>query len=93
MHRQLREQVLERDGYLCQDCHKRAQHVHHIMALSKFGKRNKGLAWDEKNMISLCATCHIPNAHTKKSAKRYIAHLKELYGYDYTDHPWCEFSE
>jgi hypothetical protein len=63
------------------------------MPLSKFGKNNKDLAWQEKNMISLCSTCHIPWAHTKEARRRHINYLKELYGYVYDDAPWREYNE
>ena len=48
------ETIRERDGYLCQRCHKeqvgRAFHVHHLDG----DKRNSDL----DNLILLCPTCH-----------------------------------
>ena len=50
---QLRQQVLERDGWRCQYCgHSAGLEVHHI-------QRRSGLGDDaEQNLITLCATCH-----------------------------------
>lgn len=57
--KKLREYILARDNYLCQDCLKNkviseATEVHHIEKLRK--------AWDKRydpdNLISLCGECH-----------------------------------
>ena len=49
----LRQQVLERNGWRCQQCgHPIGPEVHHIQARS-------GLGDDvERNLITLCAKCH-----------------------------------
>jgi len=52
----LRQQVLERDGWRCQDCgSSKHLHVHHQVNRSKLG--NDAL----DNLITLCATCHQGN--------------------------------
>ena len=52
----LREFILERDNYHCQDCDKYFMdiglEVHHIMFLRERGTN------DEENLISLCHKCH-----------------------------------
>jgi 5-methylcytosine-specific restriction endonuclease McrA len=52
-YRQLRLQILERDGWRCQHCGRRDQlQVHHIVSRSQLG------ADSGENLILLCADCH-----------------------------------
>ena len=52
-YRQLRQQVLERDGWRCQYCGRLEQlEVHHIRSRAQLG------ADSELNLITLCADCH-----------------------------------
>jgi 5-methylcytosine-specific restriction protein A len=49
----LRRQVLERDGWRCQDCGAaKALQVHHLRARSQLGGDFM------QNLITLCASCH-----------------------------------
>jgi 5-methylcytosine-specific restriction endonuclease McrA len=49
----LRDRVLERDGWRCQDCgSSKDLHVHHLAKRSKFGDDASD------NLIALCASCH-----------------------------------
>lgn len=57
--RKLREQILRRDGYMCQESlrygrHVEADTVHHVFPASKYPE----LAWDPRNLISLCSAEH-----------------------------------
>lgn len=56
----IREQILARDGYTCQICHKTMTdsilHVHHIKPFRTF--INKCEANDPANLITLCPDCH-----------------------------------
>ncbi len=56
----IREQILARDGYTCQICHKAMTdstlHVHHIKPFRTF--MNKREANDPANLITLCPDCH-----------------------------------
>ena len=46
-------QVLERDGWRCQNCGRcRELEVHHIQSRSRLGNDR------EENLITLCAGCH-----------------------------------
>ncbi len=58
----LRELVLERDNYTCQECHAFSMNgflqVHHIKPLFRGGVN------DETNLVALCPTCH-KTAHRK----------------------------
>ena len=52
-YRQLRLQILERDGWQCQHCGRRDQlQIHHIVRRSQSG------ADCEENLIVLCGECH-----------------------------------
>lgn len=55
----MRESVLRRDGYKCQNCKRYgkstpATTVHHI----KHFEDHPELALDPKNLVSLCEACH-----------------------------------
>ena len=54
----LRQQVLERDGWKCQNCGSAKDlHVHHLTKRSRLGN-------DElDNLITLCAICHLREHH------------------------------
>lgn len=49
-----RKQVLERDGYECQDCGAtdKPLHVHHVTPISEGGNHNLS------NLEALCESCH-----------------------------------
>lgn len=52
-----REQIFERDSYACQACHDTSGgnlNAHHIIPHS----RDKSVAWDLDNGITLCKSCH-----------------------------------
>lgn len=52
--RNVRDEVLERDGYRCTDCGSRENiHVHHIKPRRKGGKDT------HDNLITLCQKCHV----------------------------------
>ncbi len=52
-YRNLRQQVLERDGWRCQSCGRLTDlQVHHMQSR---GKQGNDL---EENLITLCASCH-----------------------------------
>ena len=64
-HRQWREKVLRRDGYLCAECRKygrrdregnpvAATHAHHIRSVEEHPE----LRYVVSNGVSLCAACH-----------------------------------
>jgi len=58
-HKEWREKVLRRDGYLCQECKKYgrnipATHAHHIKSRDEYPE----LQYRISNGISLCAQCH-----------------------------------
>ena len=52
-YQQLRRTILERDGFRCQNCGMRQRlDVHHIIP------RGRGGGDQERNLITLCRTCH-----------------------------------
>ena len=69
----LRASVLRRDGYMCQECRRygrmrQAQTVHHIKHLDEYPE----LAYDPKNLKSVCAACH-NKLHPEKGIKSIVA--------------------
>jgi 5-methylcytosine-specific restriction endonuclease McrA len=63
-YRKLCRQVLERDGWQCQNCGRRTNlQVHHIHPRSLLG------ADAERNLITLCAECHRA-AHLRLGSQR-----------------------
>jgi 5-methylcytosine-specific restriction endonuclease McrA len=53
LYEQLRQQVLRRDGWRCQNCGSRLNlEVHHKQLRSEQGDD------DDSNLITLCASCH-----------------------------------
>lgn len=66
-----REQILRRDKYMCQDCKRYgkrvdATEVHHIKHVDEYPE----LAFDSRNLISLCAACHNKRHPEKGGRKR-----------------------
>lgn len=65
--RPLREQILQRDGGLCQDCLAQGRltdtdlAVHHLISPFIVGLSQQDfdyLAWNPDNLITLCRECH-----------------------------------
>lgn len=64
-----RARVLERDGYLCQECVKQgrvtlAKEVDHIVPLGNGGNDN------EENLQSLCCACHAAKTKAENLERR-----------------------
>lgn len=71
-----RERILRRDGYKCQMCKRYGRNtdattVHHVKHVDEYPE----LAWEDGNLVSLCAACH-DKAHPEKGRKA----LKARYG-------------
>lgn len=69
--RRKRQQILRRDGYMCQHCKRygkavQATTVHHI----KHADEYPDLAYDDKNLVSLCEGCHNKQHPEKATAAR-----------------------
>ncbi|HUU87758.1 MAG TPA: hypothetical protein VMX17_08405 [Candidatus Glassbacteria bacterium] len=64
-----RDHVLERDGYKCQYCEKKAEHVHHErpQKLEPFFALDPDLAW------SVCKICHYEKGHQNECSTGNIA--------------------
>lgn len=59
----MRNYVMKRDAYLCQDCLAKgmyvpAEEVHHITPLNPQNIMDPSITLDENNLISLCRECH-----------------------------------
>jgi 5-methylcytosine-specific restriction endonuclease McrA len=65
----LRNQVLERDGWRCQNCgSSKDLHVHHVKARSKLGHD------ESRNLITLCVVCHRRQHGSLQKEKRSDGH-------------------
>jgi 5-methylcytosine-specific restriction endonuclease McrA len=90
------QEVLERDP-VCFDCGKGgALELHHVIARSKFGRNRKAECWQVRNLARLCPWCHRlkdkqAGSHTHAARVSHLARLREAFGYDYSDKPWCEY--
>lgn len=49
-----RQCILKRDNFICQMCHQKGKHSHHIKTKAK----RQDLIFDTNNGITLCKTCH-----------------------------------
>lgn len=66
-----RQQILKRDGYMCQHCKRYgkavpATTVHHIQHVDEHPE----MAFVDKNLISLCEGCHNKQHPEKAAAAR-----------------------
>lgn len=72
----VRQYCLMRDSYLCRQCGRPADDVHHIIHLTPENIGDPGIALNPVNLISLCKDCHF-QAHRgehgsgRKSAEAY----------------------
>lgn len=67
---QLRDTIMKRDGYLCQDCKARgkitpAEEVHHIIEVTPNNINDSNITLNPDNLVSLCRECH-RQRHTGK---------------------------
>ena len=53
-----REYILKRDNYLCVNCGKPAEEVHHKKHLSPENINDVSVTMNPKNLVSLCKNCH-----------------------------------
>jgi len=52
------EYIRKKSGGVCEHCHKNVGYKK-LQASHFFGRRNKALRWDERNVSALCFTCHM----------------------------------
>ncbi|WP_418525967.1 HNH endonuclease, partial [Hominenteromicrobium sp.] len=72
--KQLRKSILYRDWFRCRICARygrmvAATEVHHIMHADEYPE----LAYDPKNLISLCKSCHNKQHPEKGGEKPYMS--------------------
>ena len=69
------EYIRKKSGGICEHCQKLFGYKR-LQASHYFGRRNKALRWDERNVSALCFTCHMvimtenPFQHTKWMKKK-----------------------
>lgn len=78
----VREAVLMRDRYLCQDCGRCAEEVHHIIHLTPENIYDVSVSLNMDNLVSLCHLCH-GERHKGERAKGRQAHQDDE-PYQYT---------
>jgi len=74
----LRREVLELDGYRCQNCGRSTKrlHIHHIVPLSAGGSN------DISNLVCLCEECHsVEHPHLSETGYRLGDRLHSYYLY------------
>lgn len=54
----IREYVLKRDNYICKQCGKPAEEVHHKVWLTPKNIGDPNVTSNESNLVSLCKDCH-----------------------------------
>jgi len=89
-HVRWRETCLRRDGYLCVNCGRTAEHVHHKIHVDV----DPSLRYDVDNGVSLCQRCHImvhganlQKAKERDQRKRTVyAHSDGMYNYAKNSH-------
>lgn len=64
----LKRSIRERDHYICQECNKYGNTVHHI----DYDKKNS----NPNNLITLCGSCHIRTNANRKYWKNYFKNKK-----------------
>ena len=69
----VREYVLKRDSFLCQECLKNgiystAEEVHHIKPVTRQNINDVNITLNTDNLVSLCKNCHAAR-HSKKRWK------------------------
>lgn len=64
----VRESVLMRDKYLCVNCGKPAEEVHHIIHLTPENINKPNITLNPMNLTSLCRACHF-DEHKKDKAE------------------------
>lgn len=63
----LRQEVLERDNYLCQLCgkthHETILHIHHKDGQGRYSVKQNN---DINNLVTYCVSCHLTKIHKRK---------------------------
>ena len=84
--------IHEREHGLCFVCFRQGTQVHHIVAKSQFGKKERALQEHEKNKCLLCDACHDDYANSHDNVVRLMGLMHDFYGYDYMEpkfRPWA----
>lgn len=70
---QVRENALMRDKYLCQNCGRPAEVVHHIVHLTESNVDDVSVSLNLDNLRSLCADCHFKEHKGEHCRGRIVA--------------------
>lgn len=80
--KKVREEILERDEGLCQQCGAEGTEIHHVRFRSQNGR---GVA---TNGVLLCYTCHTKVHQNRDLALQWQKHYESYYGKDYYKDEW-----
>lgn len=69
----VRENALRRDKYLCQECGRPAEVVHHIIHLTEENVNDPEISLNLDNLKSLCSECHFAEHRGEHCRGRIVA--------------------
>jgi len=84
------QEVIDRDEGLSIYSGRAGSEVHHVVPLSRAGKKTKDKLWCLKNMCVVTKDEHM-KAHTREMRKKALEILQRRFGYDYSNGPWAEY--
>lgn len=77
-----RDYVLKRDNYLCVNCAKPAEEVHHIIHLTPQNILDPAITMNPDNLISLCRDCHFEQHRGEHGNGRKAKEDEQKYYFD-----------
>lgn len=81
----VREYVLMRESYLCKDCMKPAEEVHHIEHITPSNIDDVTITLNPENLVALCYECH-KKRHVMDRAdghrKNWIGRVEDMASYE-----------
>lgn len=80
--KKVRDEILERDDYKCQQCGDVGTEIHHVKYRSRGGR---GVA---TNGVLLCAPCHSMVHQSADLTNDWIRHFESMYGKDFYKDEW-----
>lgn len=79
----VRNSVLLRDFYLCQNCGKPATEVHHKIHLTPNNINDPSITLNMDNLVSLCRDCHFEEHRGEHGRGREAKENQESYNYTF----------
>src|SRR5690625_3474587 len=82
--KKVRQEILERDDYKCQQCGGRGTQIHHVMPR---GRNGRGVV---TNGLTLCDFCHDQVHQNADLLNGWIKHYKSFFGDEFWKDGWDE---